>query len=61
MNENLILEKLDAHDRWLERRYWCVEQFGEEDVDVTWWWDPIVGQFFFVDPKNETHFRLVWG
>ena len=63
MKENLIRDKLDAHDRWLERRYWCVEKFGEEDNEGehNWWWDPLKGKFYFSDPNDELVFRLVWG
>ncbi len=59
MSVTLVRDKLDAHDHWLERRYWCIEHFGEED-DSTWWWDPLDSKFYFADPNNELIFKLVW-
>ena len=55
------IEKLDAHDRWLERRHWCIEKFGPEYKDDRWYWDAIEYKFVFNNPNDELIYKLVWG
>ena len=55
------VEKLAAHERWMERRHWCIEKFGPEYKDDRWYWDAIEYKFIFNDPNDELIYKLEIG
>lgn len=50
----------DGLIQWHKQRDWCLKTFGHEYVNG-WRYDSAKGRFYFDDPQQELHFRLVWG